>query len=90
MEPTEATFLGYSLKKHTDTNPWMGYDLEAQEETNMKEKGVIDPFKVTRIALENAASVAGTILLTEAAIIDTPKGKDNNEEMSQMSQMGMM
>tara|TARA_R110000824_G_scaffold159479_2_gene333869 strand:- start:164 stop:1813 length:1650 start_codon:yes stop_codon:yes gene_type:complete len=91
MESTEATFLGYSLKKHTDTNSWMGYDLETQEETNMKEKGVIDPFKVTRIALENAASVAGTILLTEAAIIDTPKDKDNNEEMaSQMSQMGMM
>jgi len=36
----------------------------------MKEAGIIDPFKVTRTALENAASVAGTILLTECVVAD--------------------
>ena len=91
VESSEANFLGYNLKNNTKGDVWVGYNVETQEEINMKEKGVIDPFKVTRIALENAASVAGTILLTEAAIIDTPKEKDSNEEMAaQMSQMGMM
>lgn len=91
IEPSEANFLGYNLKNNTKGDVWVGYNVETQEEINMKEKGVIDPFKVTRIALENAASVAGTILLTEAAIIDTPKEKDSNEDMAaQMSQMGMM
>ncbi len=91
IESSEANFLGYNLKNNTKGDVWVGYNVETQEEINMKEKGVIDPFKVTRIALENAASVAGTILLTEAAIIDTPKEKDSNEEMAaQMSQMGMM
>ena len=36
----------------------------------MKDAGIIDPAKVTRTALENAASVAGTILLTEAVVVD--------------------
>tara|TARA_R110002020_G_scaffold123568_1_gene280229 strand:- start:3229 stop:4878 length:1650 start_codon:yes stop_codon:yes gene_type:complete len=91
VESSEANFLGYNLKNNTKGDVWVGYNVETQEEINMKEKGVIDPFKVTRIALENAASVAGTILLTEAAIIDTPKEKDSNEDMAaQMSQMGMM
>ena len=36
----------------------------------MKDAGIIDPTKVTRNALENAASVAGTVLLTEAAIVE--------------------
>jgi len=36
----------------------------------MQEKGIIDPKKVTRIALENAASVAGMILTTECALVD--------------------
>jgi chaperonin GroEL len=47
----------------------------------MKEAGIIDPAKVTRTALENAASVAGTILLTEAVVVDKPTDKkDNNND----------
>jgi chaperonin GroEL len=38
----------------------------------MKEAGIIDPLKVTRSALQNAASIAGTILLTEAVVVDKP------------------
>ena len=39
----------------------------------MKEEGIIDPTKVTRVALENAAAVAGTVLLTECIVVNEPK-----------------
>ena len=52
---------------------WRGYNLETQKFVNMKEAGIIDPSKVTRCALENAASVAGTILLTECTVVDKPE-----------------
>ena len=52
---------------------WDGYNLKTDEIVNMKEAGIIDPLKVTRTALENAASVAGTILLTEAVVVDKPE-----------------
>jgi chaperonin GroEL len=54
----------------------------------MKEAGIIDPAKVSRVALENAVSVASTILLTEATIVDKPEEKKNNNEYNPM--MGMM
>ena len=47
-----------------------GYDAKTDNYGNMQEKGIIDPMKVTRIALENAASVAGMILTTECALVD--------------------
>jgi chaperonin GroEL len=47
-----------------------GYDAKSDEYVNMLDAGIIDPKKVTRIALENAASVAGMILTTECALID--------------------
>jgi chaperonin GroEL len=47
-----------------------GYDAKADKYVNMLKAGIIDPTKVTRIALENAASVAGMILTTECALID--------------------
>jgi len=52
---------------------WRGYNLETQKFVNMKEAGIIDPSKVTRCAIENAASVAGTILLTECTVVDKPE-----------------
>ena len=58
----------------TNNNVWDGYNLKTEEMTNMKEAGIIDPSKVTRTALENAASVAGTILLTECVVVDDPEG----------------
>ncbi|MDB4270673.1 chaperonin GroEL [bacterium] len=55
-----------------------GYDAKSETYVNMHEAGIIDPKKVTRIALENAASVAGMILTTECALTDikedTPAG----------------
>ncbi|WP_274473938.1 chaperonin GroEL [Mangrovimonas aestuarii] len=47
-----------------------GYDAKTEQYVHMLEAGIIDPKKVTRIALENAASVAGMILTTECALVD--------------------
>lgn len=47
-----------------------GFNAKTEEYVNMFKAGIIDPTKVTRVALENAASVAGMILTTEAAITD--------------------
>lgn len=52
---------------------WFGYNPREQDYFNMFKEGIIDPTKVTRLALENAASVAGTLLITEAVITN---GKD--------------
>jgi chaperonin GroEL len=51
----------------------IGYDVLSEDYINMVEAGVIDPAKVTRGALENAASIAAMILTTEALIADEPK-----------------
>ena len=45
-----------------------GFDARLGEPCNMIESGIIDPTKVTRLALENAVSVAGTMLITEAVV----------------------
>ena len=52
---------------------WAGIDVDNGEVINLKEKGVIDPTKVSRLALENAASVAGTVLLTECTLTQDKK-----------------
>lgn len=50
-----------------------GYNARTGEYTNLYEAGVIDPTKVSRVALENAASVAGMFLTTECGIVDIPE-----------------
>ncbi len=67
---------------------WYGWDLKKERFTDMKKAGIIDPAKVTRCALENAASVAGLILLTEACVVDKPEDKKDNGSFDPM--MGMM
>ena len=54
----------------------LGYDVIANEYVDMYERGIIDPAKVTRSALENAASIATMILTTEALITDIPEKKE--------------
>ncbi|MBP5443251.1 MAG: chaperonin GroEL [Treponema sp.] len=51
----------------------VGYNAASGEWVNMMEAGIIDPAKVTRCALQNAASVAGMLLTTECAITDIPE-----------------
>jgi chaperonin GroEL len=53
--------------------PGNGYDAQKGEYTDMFVAGIIDPAKVTRSALENAASVAGLLLTTETIVTDIPE-----------------
>ena len=61
--------LAESLKAEGD----FGYDAEAAEYGNLLERGIMDPAKVTRAAIENAASVAAMVLTTESLIADIPE-----------------
>ena len=67
-----------------DDDNWKGYNIKTGTFVNMKEAGIIDPSKVTRSALENAASVAGVVLLTEAAIVEV-----NNDKKEEPGMPGM-
>ena len=53
---------------NSGNDAWAGIDVDSGNVVNFREKGVIDPTKVSRLALENAASVAGTVLLTECTL----------------------
>ena len=56
----------------------IGFNAATDKWENMVEAGIIDPTKVTRSALQNAASVASLLLTTEAVVADKPEPKDNN------------
>ena len=64
-----------------------GYDAKSETFVDLLKKGIIDPKKVTRIALENAASVAGMILTTECALVDIKE--DSPAPMPPMGGGGM-
>ena len=64
-----------------------GYDALLYRYVDMFEAGIVDPAKVTRSALENAASVASMLLTTEAAVVDVPEEK-SAPDMSAMAGMG--
>ena len=87
--PTDAQMIGKYQLVDSGNDIWAGYNLQTEEVVNMKEAGIIDPAKVTRTALESAASVAGTILLTECVVVEDP---DSKEEVDPMAGMmgGMM
>ena len=65
---------------------FLGYNIQTRQYVDMVEEGIIDPTKVTRTALENAVSVAGTMLITECTIVDDP---EDDKETDPMSMMGM-
>jgi chaperonin GroEL len=65
-----------------------GYDAQNDEYGDMLEKGIIDPAKVVRIALQDAASVAGLLITTEAAVAEAPK-KDEGAGHSHGGMAGM-
>jgi len=80
----QSLILADTLTNSGDEDVWTGYNLKTESMVNMKEVGIIDPAKVTRTALENAASVAGTILLTECVIVDNPEDKPEVDPMAGM------
>jgi chaperonin GroEL len=59
----------------SETSPSHGYDAESMEYVDMPKAGIIDPTKVERVALQNAASVASLLLTTEALITELPEEK---------------
>jgi chaperonin GroEL len=70
-------------EKGEETDQYRGYDFSKYQEeswekgviTDMMKAGIVDPVKVTRLALENAVSVASTLVTTEAIIVDKPEPK---------------
>ena len=64
-----------------------GYNIKTETIEDLVEVGIIDPTKVTRNAIQNAASIAGTVLLTETVIIDIPD-KDKKMDQFDPSMMG--
>ncbi len=81
---TDAQMIGKYQLVESGNDVWAGYNLKTESVVNMKEAGIIDPAKVTRTALENAASVAGTILLTECVVVEDPDSKDEVDPMAGM------
>jgi chaperonin GroEL len=67
-----------------------GYNAATGEYGDMIEQGILDPTKVTRFALQNAASVSGLLLTTEAMIADAPQDDSGGPAMPDMGGMGGM
>ena len=87
-DKTEAQLLGKYKLVDSGNDHWAGIHVTKGEVVNFKKEGIIDPTKVTRLALENAASVAGTVLLTECTVVDDPDSKEDNQPQIDPSMMG--
>lgn len=77
----DAVIFELLSKKKENGYTYWGYDAHDEEFTNMLEKGIIDPLKVVRVALENAVSVAGMILTTECSVTNAPVESQYDPEM---------
>jgi chaperonin GroEL len=75
----EATHIWNLINTIDNSDETNGYDLKSKSVIDLVEKGIIDPTKVTRMALENAVSVAGTILITEAVVYEELDKKKNED-----------
>ena len=64
-----GTHAGYDFTKYDEA------DQAAGQEPDMMKAGIVDPLKVTRLALENAVSIASTLVTTEAIVVDKPEPK---------------
>ena len=78
------------VSKVVDGKESFGYDAKSDKYVDLFKSGIIDPKKVTRIALENAASVAGMILTTECALVDIKEDTPAAPPMSGGGMPGMM
>ena len=82
-----AVVSGNLLREDNETQ---GFNAATDVYEDLVKAGVIDPTKVVRVALQDAASVAGLLITTEAAIVDAPEDKDASPGMPDMSGMGGM
>ena len=78
------------VSKVLDGKDSFGYDAKSDKYVDLFKSGIIDPKKVTRIALENAASVAGMILTTECALVDIKEDTPATPPMGGGGMPGMM
>ncbi len=78
------------LQKVIEGKGSYGYNARTDKYEDLKQAGVIDPTKVTRVAIENAASIAGMILTTECVINDKPKEDAGHDHAAAMGGMGGM
>ena len=78
------------VAKILDGKDGFGYDAKSDKYVDLFESGIIDPKKVTRVALENAASVAGMILTTECALVDIKEETPPAPPMGGGGMPGMM
>tara|TARA_R110001592_G_scaffold104438_2_gene293859 strand:+ start:2179 stop:3801 length:1623 start_codon:yes stop_codon:yes gene_type:complete len=85
-ESVDAQMIANRLIE-SSKDTWAGYNIKTEGIENMKRSGIIDPSKVTRCALQNAASVAGNILLTECTVVNNPE--DDNNDTNPMMGGGM-
>ena len=67
----------------TDGNFWYGFNIKSDKYVDMFDEGIIDPAKVTRLALENAASIARTMLTTECIISNPVEQKQDQMDFNQ-------
>ena len=88
LDPVKGQILADNLV-NSGNDTWAGYNIKTDEIVNMKEAGIIDPTKVARTALQNAASVAGTVLLTECTVVDEPTDDKPQTQIDPMMGMGM-
>ncbi|MCC6919432.1 MAG: chaperonin GroEL, partial [Alphaproteobacteria bacterium] len=84
----EGSVVAGKLRESKSTN--QGFDAQKEEYVDLVDRGIIDPTKVVRIALQDAASVAGLLITTEALIADKPEPKSAGGMPGGMGGMGGM
>ena len=80
------------VEKVKNSKIGIGFDAAKEEYVDMKKEGIVDPTKVTRSALQNAASIASMVLTTESLVTDAPEQKGcncNHEETMHSGMEGM-
>ncbi|MCZ6839797.1 MAG: chaperonin GroEL, partial [Alphaproteobacteria bacterium] len=82
-----AVVAGKLLEQKSTT---YGYDAQKGEYTDLVKAGIIDPTKVVRTALQDAASVAGLLITTEAMVAEKPEPPSSAPAMPDMGGMGGM
>ncbi len=83
----EGSIIVGKLLEQDDTN--FGFNAQSGEFTDLVEAGIIDPTKVVRVALQNAASIAGLLLTTEAMVAEQEDDEDSNPANQNMPMGGM-
>ena len=77
------------VEKLKEQKPGVGFNAATNEWVDMVEDGIVDPTKVTRSALQNAASIAALLLTTEAVVADAPEDDKNQAPAAPNPGMGM-